>query len=285
MLAAVRFAGRRFFCLHPAPGIGVREAGRHGRAIIVGKKSRVLTAILTDIHGNREALEACLASVRTKAPDRYVFLGDFVGYGADPAFVLDTVMEHVAQGAIALLGNHDSAAKGVDESMNEDAARAIKWTRGQLSERHLQFLRGLPHTADESDVLFVHASADTPFAWDYIVDQDAAARSLQATRARITFCGHTHVPLGFQLMKEQGLVPYAPPMNKPLPLTDGRWVIVIGSVGQPRDGNPHACYALYDDVAATLTYVRLPYDVDTAADKIKAAGLPRRLAARLAFGK
>jgi diadenosine tetraphosphatase ApaH/serine/threonine PP2A family protein phosphatase len=245
----------------------------------------VLTAILTDIHGNREALEACLAGARGENPDRYVFLGDFVGYGADPGFVLDTVIPFVERGAIALLGNHDSAAIGNRESMNDAAARAIAWTRRQLDDRHLAFLANLPYTADEGDVLFVHASADVPREWDYITDEDAAVRSLQATRARITFCGHVHVPMAFHLLKAQGLVPYVPLMNDPLPITEGRWVAVIGAVGQPRDGNPDACYALYDDEAGTLTYMRVPYDIDTAADKIKAAGLPRRLAARLAFGQ
>jgi diadenosine tetraphosphatase ApaH/serine/threonine PP2A family protein phosphatase len=194
-------------------------------------------------------------------------------------------MDHVGRGAIALLGNHDSAATGTVESMNGDASRAIDWTRRQLGDRHLAFLSALPYTADEGDVLFVHASADVPIAWDYMTDLDAAARCLQATQARVTFCGHVHVPFGFHLMKTQGLVPYQPPMNEALPLTEGRWVIVIGAVGQPRDGNPDACYALHDDVSGTLTYVRVPYDLDTAAGKIKAAGLPPRLAARLAFGK
>jgi diadenosine tetraphosphatase ApaH/serine/threonine PP2A family protein phosphatase len=245
----------------------------------------VRIAILTDIHGNREALEACLASARERNAERYVFLGDFVGYGADPGFVIDTVATMVGQGAVALLGNHDSAAIGTPESMNELAARAIDWTRRQLDDRQLAFLRGLPYTADEGDVLYVHASAAVPRAWDYMLDADAAARSLQATHARITFCGHVHVPMAFHLLKDQGLVPYEPPMNTALPLTEGRWVVVIGAVGQPRDGNPHACYALYDDADDTLTYVRVPYDVDTAANKIKAAGLPARLAARLAFGQ
>jgi len=245
----------------------------------------VLTAILTDIHGNREALEACLASASRKNPDRYVFLGDFVGYGADPGFVIDTVAPFVERGAIALLGNHDSAAIGHPESMNDAAARAIAWTRRQLSSRHLEFLRSLPYAADEGDVLYVHASADVPREWDYMLDADAAVRSLQATQARVTFCGHVHVPMAFHLLKAQGLVPYEPPMNTALSLTGGRWVLVIGAVGQPRDGNPDACYALYDDKADTLTYVRVRYDVDTAASKIKAAGLPPRLAARLAFGQ
>lgn len=245
----------------------------------------MLIAILTDIHGNREALEACLASARQKNAGRYVFLGDFVGYGADPGFVIDTIMPLVERGAVALLGNHDSAAIGNPESMNDAAARAIAWTRSQLDAHHLNFLRSLPYTAEDGDVLYVHASADVPREWDYVLDADAAVRSLQATQARVTFCGHVHVPLAFHLLKAQGLVPYEPPMNTALALTEGRWILVIGAVGQPRDGNPDACYALYDDTAGTLTYVRVPYDVDTAANKIKAAGLPPRLAARLAFGQ
>ncbi len=245
----------------------------------------MLTALLTYIHGNREALEACLASVRQRDAERIVFLGDLVGYGADPGFVVDTVSREVGRGAVALLGNHDSAAIGNHESMNGDAARAIAWTRTQLSERQIEFLTSLPVFSDEGDALFVHASAHMPRAWDYMLDADAAARSLLATKARITFCGHVHVPMAFHLLKAQGLVPYEPPMNTALPLTEGRWVIVIGAVGQPRDGNPHACYALHDDAAGTLTYMRVPYDIDTAANKIKAAGLPQRLAARLAFGR
>lgn len=245
----------------------------------------MLIALLTDIHGNREALEACLASARARNAGRLVFLGDFVGYGADPGFVIDTVMPFVERGAVALLGNHDSAAIGNPESMNDDAARAIAWTRQQLDERQLEFLRSLPYTAADADVLYVHASADAPIHWDYMLDADAAMRSLAATQARITFCGHVHVPMAFHLLKAQGLVPYEPPMNTALPLTEGRWVIVIGAVGQPRDGDPRACYALFDDEADTLAYVRVPYDIDTAAKKIKAAGLPRRLAARLAFGQ
>jgi diadenosine tetraphosphatase ApaH/serine/threonine PP2A family protein phosphatase len=245
----------------------------------------VLIAILTDVHGNREALEACLASVRQRHADRTVFLGDLVGYGADPGFVIDTVAPLVEQGAVALLGNHDAAATGSDYNLNEDAARAIAWTRVQLDDRQRAFLASLPYTADDGDVLYVHASAAAPERWDYLLDAGAATRSFKATAARITICGHLHVPLAFHLLKAQGLVPYEPPMNTALPLTEGRWILVIGAVGQPRDGNPHACYALYDDEADTLTYVRVPYDIDTAAKKIKAAGLPRRLAARLAFGQ
>jgi diadenosine tetraphosphatase ApaH/serine/threonine PP2A family protein phosphatase len=245
----------------------------------------VLTAIFTDIHGNREALEACLASARQRDIGRTVFLGDFVGYGADPGFAVDTAMAHVERGAIALLGNHDSAAIGHDESMNDDAARAIAWTRTQLDGRQLGFLQSLPYSEEDGDLLYVHASAASPRLWDYMLDAGAAIRSLKATPARVTICGHVHVPMLFQLSKARGLAAFEPPAATALPLHEGRSIAVIGAVGQPRDGNPDACYALYDDAADALTYVRVPYDIDTAAKKIRAAGLPRRLAARLAFGQ
>jgi diadenosine tetraphosphatase ApaH/serine/threonine PP2A family protein phosphatase len=245
----------------------------------------VLIAVLTDIHGNREALEACLASARQKNAGRIVFLGDVVGYGADPGFVVDTVRRLVERGATALIGNHDSAAIGNAENLNDDAARAIAWTRTQLDDDQRDFLARLPFTAEEGDRLYVHASAAAPEQWDYLLDAGAAMRSFKATAARVTICGHLHVPLLFQLSKARGLAGFEPPMNTALPLTEGRWIAVIGAVGQPRDGDPRACYALYDDEADTLSYVRVPYDIDTAAKKITAAGLPRRLAARLAFGR
>ena len=244
----------------------------------------MLTALFTDIHGNREALEACLAHARQRI-DRHVFLGDLVGYGADPGFVVDTVMAHVEKGAIALLGNHDSAATGADESMNDDAQRAIEWTRAQLTAGQRDFLAGLPLTAAEGDRLFVHASAHAPAEWDYLIDADAAMRSFNATDARLTFCGHIHVPILFQLSADRRLAGYTPAAGTAVPLSPGRFTAVIGAVGQPRDRNPDACYAVYDDKANTLTYVRVPYDIDTATKKIRDAGLPRRLAARLAFGQ
>src|SRR2546423_121281 len=119
----------------------------------------VLIAIFTDIHGNREALEACLAHAKRHPIGRYVFLGDYVGYGADPGFVVDTVKDYAARGAIALLGNHDSAAIGSPERMNDQAMLAIEWTRRQLNPDQLEFLAGRPLTAEDGDCLYVHASA------------------------------------------------------------------------------------------------------------------------------
>ena len=245
----------------------------------------MLIAILTDIHGNREAFEACLAHARAKDAAGYVFLGDYVGYGADPGFVVDTVMGFVAGGAVALLGNHDSAVGGTTENMNSAAARAIAWTRTQLSDAQIEFLGQRPLTHSDGGHLYVHASAAKPREWDYVTDAEPALRSFAATDARVTLCGHTHVPLLFRLSPNGRLAAFEPDAGAAIPCHQDRTLAVIGAVGQPRDHDPRACYAIYDDEADTLTYWRVPYDIDTAARKIRAAGLPAMLAARLAFGQ
>jgi diadenosine tetraphosphatase ApaH/serine/threonine PP2A family protein phosphatase len=246
----------------------------------------VLTALFTDIHGNREAFEACLAHASHYPIDRYAFLGDYVGYGADPGFVVDTVSDFVARGAIALLGNHDSAAIGTRERMNDEAALAIDWTRAQLTPEQIDFLKCRPLTAEHDGTLYVHASAAEPAHWDYIIDTAAAARCLLETTAERTFCGHTHLPALFHRSVTGKLAGVEPVAGVATPLTaQRRWVAVIGSVGQPRDRNPAACYALYHDVTRELTYQRLPYDIESAQRKIRDAGLPLFLSARLAWGR
>jgi diadenosine tetraphosphatase ApaH/serine/threonine PP2A family protein phosphatase len=248
----------------------------------------VLTALFTDIHGNREAFEACLAHASRFPIDRHVFLGDYVGYGADPGFIVDTVRDFVARGAIALIGNHDSAAIGTPERMNDEATLAIDWTRAQLTPRQIEFLKSRPFTAEQDGTLYVHASAAEPAHWDYIIDTTAAARCFLATEAERVFCGHTHVPALFHRSASGKLAGFEPAAGVATPLAllaPRRWIAVIGSVGQPRDRNPAACYALYDDVARELTYQRLPYDIETAQRKIRDAGLPLFLSARLAWGR
>lgn len=245
----------------------------------------MLIALLTDIHANREALSVCLAHAEQQRVDRYILLGDYVGYGADPAWVLEQVMQLVQQGAVALLGNHDEAVVGSAERMNMQARIAIEWTRGMLGDRHRQFLSALPLTHEENDRLFVHASAAEPRAWTYVSDRHAAASSLKATPARQTYCGHVHVPALYHLSAAGKLLDSTPVTGVGMPLTrQRRWLSVLGSVGQPRDGNPAACYAILDDQADVLTYMRIPYDVAGAARKIRAAGLPDFLAARLEQG-
>jgi diadenosine tetraphosphatase ApaH/serine/threonine PP2A family protein phosphatase len=245
----------------------------------------MVIALFADIHGNREALTACLADAARRNADRTIFLGDFVGYGADPGWVVDRVMEHTGRGALAILGNHDAAVCGANDTMNETARAAIEWTRGQLSAAQQAFLRRLPLTVEQDGRLFVHASADEPSRWHYILHASDARRSLGATAAWQTFCGHVHVPALYHLSLTGKLLEFTPVAGSPIPMLRGRhWLAVIGAVGQPRDRNPAACYALLDDVQNTLTYIRVPYDVETAARKVRAAGLPAVLAARLERG-
>jgi len=244
-----------------------------------------MIAVLADIHGNREALSACLADAARRKAQRHVFLGDLVGYGADPGWVVDRAIEYTERGALAVLGNHDAAAIGAPQPMNETAAAAIEWTRQNLSPAQRDFLEKLPLTIEDDGRLYVHASADEPSQWPYILDVRAARKSLDATTARQTFCGHVHMPKLYHLSLTGKLFEFTPPATTAIPLLPARrWLAVLGAVGQPRDRNPAACYALLDEAQNTLTYVRVPYDVASAARKIREAGLPAVLAARLEQG-
>lgn len=242
-------------------------------------------ALFTDIHANREALEACLDHAARGRIDRYVFLGDYIGYGADPVFTLEKVMEYAERGAVALLGNHDAAALVPDPHMSDMAWTAMEWTRGRLGPAHLEFIRRLPLTREDGDRRYVHANAEAPGEWGYVTNLYAASKSLMATRAHATFCGHTHVPMLFHMSMTGKIASFEPIDRVDIPLTARRrWLAVIGSVGQPRDHNPAACYAVLDVTGGILTYIRVPYDVETAARKIREAGLPAGLSQRLLDG-
>jgi diadenosine tetraphosphatase ApaH/serine/threonine PP2A family protein phosphatase len=242
-------------------------------------------ALLTDIHGNREALTACLEHAGRSRIDRFVFLGDYVGYGADPVFAIETVREHVARGAIALLGNHDAAVLEPDPRMTDAAFTALEWTRGRLGADHLAFIKELRLSCEDGGRLYVHANAYAPGDWGYVTGLYSASKSLKATPAQATFCGHTHIPMLFHMTMTGKIASFEPVDRVEIPLTARRrWLAVIGSVGQPRDHNPAACYAILDAARGILTYIRVPYDVDTAARKIRDAGLPIELSFRLAEG-
>jgi diadenosine tetraphosphatase ApaH/serine/threonine PP2A family protein phosphatase len=241
--------------------------------------------LLSDIHANREALEATLAHARAAGIARFIFLGDYVGYGADPAFAVDTVMREVERGAVALLGNHDAAIAGGTGGMNAVAAEAIDWTRPRLEAHHCEFLSRLPLTFEEHSRLFVHASAHAPAHWEYITSVESASRSFTATRAQATFCGHVHVPELYHLSLTGKLAGFQPVQSVEIPLlAQRRWLAVIGAVGQPRDYNPAACYGALDTDRNVLIYVRVPYDTETAAHKVRDAGLPAILSLRLIEG-
>ena len=243
-------------------------------------------ALFADIHGNREALEACLDHATRSGAKRLVFLGDLVGYGADPQWVVETVMRLVGRGALALLGNHDAAIRKGSAGMNGTAATAIAWTKTRLSREAAEFLAALPLEIEEEGRLYVHADASNPARWHYVTDTEAARRSLEATRAQITICGHVHVPCLYGITATDKVTRFRPMPGVMIPLTRPRqWLAVLGAVGQPRDGDPAACYGLLETDTARLAWMRVPYDVATAAGKIRAAGLPESLAARLAEGR
>lgn len=243
------------------------------------------TALLSDIHGNREAFAACLAHIQRHPVDRIIFMGDIVGYGADPAWCLDTVRTLCESDAQSILGNHDEAVFRQNPDMNEAARAAILWTRTQLGDHHRQFLEQMPLLIEEGEVMFVHSSAAQPREWHYMLKDRDADICLRYTDKRIVMCGHVHRPQYFHAMDRRPIEAFTPPANVPVPLLrQRRWVCVLGSVGQPRDHNPAAAYSVFDSAQGRLVMHRVPYDVDTAARKIRAAGLPPNLAERLYTG-
>ncbi|WP_431203968.1 metallophosphoesterase family protein [Bradyrhizobium betae] len=246
----------------------------------------MLLAVFSDIHGNRQAFEACLKAARAKGAERFVLLGDFVGYGADPEWVVDTAMELAAQGAVAVRGNHDEAVSTTTETMNAEAQIAIEWTRGRLDVAQRRFLAELPMTVDEKERFYVHAEASQPTRWHYVRATADAAKSLISTPAHVTFCGHVHRPALYSMSVTAKMTNFVPKTDVPVQLLRGRqWLAVLGSVGQPRDGDPSAAFVLFDTESCEITYCRAPYDIASAANKIRENGLPSWLADRLSQGR
>lgn len=245
----------------------------------------MLLALLSDIHANRQAFSACLEAVRARGADRLIFLGDFVGYGGDPEWTVETAIRLIADGAVAVRGNHDQAIGTPSETMNAAAQTAIEWTRDRLTAAQQRFLAQLPLALEEEDRLYVHSEASQPARWRYVQATPDAARSMIATRAHVTFCGHIHQPALYSMSATARMTSFVPTAGVPIKLLKGRqWLAVLGSVGQPRDRNPAAAFALYDTASCEITYCRVPYDVEAAAQRIRDNGLPPWLAERLFVG-
>lgn len=246
----------------------------------------MLIAFFADIHANRQAFEACLAQARGHGAERFVLLGDYVGYGADPDWCLTKVIELVEQGAVAVLGNHDHAVGNPNERMNVEASMAIEWTRGVLDLDQRRFLDSLPLTVTDDDRLYVHADASDPKHWIYVQSVTEAATSLSATKASLSFCGHVHKPALYTMSATAKMTSFTPKSGVAIPVTPGRhWLAVLGSVGQPRDHNPAAAYLMLDTAKNEITFCRAPYDAEAAADAIRKRGLPTSLAERLLVGR
>lgn len=245
-------------------------------------------ALLSDLHANWQAFEACRQHALAQGVDQWVVLGDLVGYGADPKPVLEAVMAMQDQGAWVLRGNHDEMAvrPPVQESLGASTAQ---WTQWQLTRSHLDFLAGLPLQHQFEHRLFVHASARQPEQWRYVDDVREASLCLEAAaplQARHVYVGHVHRQVLYYQGAGRQLMAFDPTPGVPVPLPRHRaWVASVGSVGQPRDGDPRAMYALIDTQAAQLVFHRVRYDHVAAAQAIRRAGLPEFFAQRLEVGR
>lgn len=240
-------------------------------------------ALISDVHGNLEALQVVLHHVERDAPDRLVCLGDLVGYGADPQKCIEMVGGRTE---LVVAGNHDWAAVGrTDISyFNPYARAAVLWTMERLGEFHRKYLEGLPLVLSEGELHFVHSTPERPEEWNYIFSPVQAAYHLSKLQGHICFVGHSHVPVAFVWDGEE--VSWVPGPSFEVHIEPGlRYLVNVGSVGQPRDGDSRAAYAILDLEGGTIEVRRVPYDIATAQRKILKAGLPEVLAERLAYGQ
>ena len=184
------------------------------------------------------------------------------------------------------MGNHDAAALGrPNDALTGSALAAVEWTRAQLGPRQRDFLAALPLTVLEDDILYVHASAAAPEQWIYVTGPREAAESMEAAKATYLFSGHVHEQKLYYTGVSGTPMTFRPVPSTPIPVAKHhRWLAIVGSAGQPRDGNNTACYALFDTDRERLTFFRVPYDHQSAIRKIRGAGLPERLALRLERG-
>jgi diadenosine tetraphosphatase ApaH/serine/threonine PP2A family protein phosphatase len=236
-------------------------------------------AILGDIHGNSEALGAVLEDAGTEGVTHWTSVGDIVGYNADPATCLKRIRE---LGVVGVRGNHDHYCSH-DECIRDFhplAANVVDWTRHQLDEGDVAYLRELKLVRVVDGFTLVHSTLDMPEKWGYVFDELEAESNFNYQSTAVCFHGHTHQPAVFE---KAGRVQRLSGTQVSVVLGK-KYFINVGSVGQPRDGDPRASYATYDVASRTVELRRVEYDVAAAQRKILAAGLPERLAVRLALG-
>ena len=237
-------------------------------------------AIIADIHANLEALEVVLADAKAEKCTHYACLGDVVGYNANPKECLDIVR---TMGMPCVKGNHDEYCS-VDinlDGFNPQAAEAVQWTRQQLTDEDRQWLRDLKYLRLVGNFTIVHSTLDGPQRWGYVFDKLAAAASFTYQNTSLCFFGHTHVPVAFIRDSVVRGGTYSKFKIEP----GRKYFINVGSVGQSRDGVAKATYVIYDMTEGTVDLRRLDYDIPKTQAKIRAAGLPERLAERVALGK
>jgi len=240
-------------------------------------------AVFSDVHSNLEALQAFIEHSLTKRVDQYMCLGDIVGYGANPNSCIK-ILETIP-GMNFILGNHDNAAMGGAHKMGRDAGLALLWTTLRLSQNSLGFLGKLKENIKRDNMLFCHANPCGASDWYYISEKKFISRTFFLTRAKIVFAGHTHVAA--VITRKNFFCTYIrkPGNRAVVPAARfNRQIFNCGSIGQPRDGDWRASYLIYDTKQNIVEFHRVAYDHERAAKKIVAAGLPKKLAQRLAMG-
>ncbi len=234
-------------------------------------------AIISDIHGNLEALQVVLQYLRENSIDQIYCLGDIVGYGADPNECLDMVAHSCSK---VVIGNHDHAAIGETSVnyFNDFAKLSTYWTFSVLSATSKNFILSLDFTWQEDKILLVHATPSDPVMWKYVLTEKDAREEFETFTQNICFIGHSHFPVIFS--KKDGFIK----VQKYVLSDQDKYIINVGSVGQPRDGNPKTCFCVYNSETGQLEYIRLSYDAILTREKIIKAGLPVFLGDRLLNG-
>jgi putative phosphoesterase len=233
-------------------------------------------AIISDIHGNLEALSKALEVIDGIRVDEIICLGDIVGYGPDPDDCVNLIR---TRAKVALMGNHDYAVLDTDstENFNPVAKQAVFWTQANLNAENLEFLKNLPYRHKREDILFVHSTPNNPEEWNYIFHEDDAQEQFPFLDEKVCFVGHTHIP---EIFYQDTTTPVSADLNR-----NHKYIINVGSIGQPRDGNHQLSFGVFDTERWQYTPVRADYDVELTARKIRERGLPVFLADRLLRGR
>ncbi len=237
-------------------------------------------AILGDIHANLEALETVLADAREHKCTHFVSIGDVIGYNANPSECLETLR---SLDCPIVMGNHDfyGSRESPLTGFHPMAAEVINWTRKQLTDEQKEYLRSLPYSRRVETFTTVHSTLDNPNNWGYVLDRYDADANFNYQTTAVCFYGHTHIPIAFEKGDEIRSGLYSKIKIK----VGRKYFINVGSVGQPRDGDPRAAYVIFDMLNNVIELRRLEYDLPKAQQKILDAGLPNKVAARLATGR
>jgi predicted phosphodiesterase len=236
----------------------------------------------SDVHANLEALKACVIDFRSEKLDKVYFLGDAVGYGPYPDECVKLINDVAA---VKLMGNHDYAALGLMETdfFNQYAAESMGWTKSSISRKTTEIMADFQLQHELGDILLVHASPREPENWHYILDMDDASESFEYFTQKICMLGHTHRP--YIVFKEKSGEAALSKETEEILTEERRYLVNIGSVGQPRDGDPRSCYLIYDVEKGSIQHKRVAYNIKATQKDMAKIGLPEYLIERLAVGR